>query len=104
MAFGTGISAQGTDAGEVRGLQKEIACGCWFTSKGKIKPFLIKMEDEDGEILTVQVLEIYSQEKKNYAGTPSVEFNIGIELQNRFRRVKLIYYQSENRWVLNFHT
>ncbi len=46
----------------------------------------------------------HSQEKRNYAGTPSVEFNIGIELQSRFRRVKLIYYQSENRWVLNFRT
>jgi len=102
LAFGIGINNPGTDAGEVRGLQKEIACGCWFTSKGKIKPFLIKMEEEDGEILTVQVLEIYSQEKKNYAGTPSVEFDVGIELQSRFCRVKLIYYQSENRWVLNF--
>ncbi len=63
---------------------------------------MIKMEDEDGEILTVQVMEICLQEKKNYARSPSVEFNIGIELQRRFCSVKLIYYQSENRWVFNF--
>ncbi len=53
---------------------------------------MIKMEDEDGEILTVQVMEICLQEKKNYARSPSVEFNIGIELQRRFCSVKLIYY------------
>ncbi len=67
-----------------------------------MKTFLLKIEEEDGEILTVQVMEIYSQEKKNYVGPLSVEFGIGIELQSRLRRVKLIYYQSENRWVFNF--
>ncbi len=67
-----------------------------------MKSFLIKMEDEDGKILTVQVMEIYSQEKKYYARIPPVEFNIAIALQRRFCRVKLIYYQSENRWALDF--
>lgn len=102
MAFGIGVNSQSADAGPIRGTLRDIACACWFTSKGNITPLMIKLQDEDGEIQTIRQIQVYSQEKKNYAGTPSIEFDCSIELQQRQVRVWLIYYVHENRWVLNF--
>lgn len=102
MAFGIGVNCQETNEGEVRGTQKEIACECWFTSKGKIIPLAIKVQDEDGELHMIRRIEVHSSEKKNYAGTPSIEFDCTIELFGTRYPVWLIYFQSENRWVMNF--
>ncbi len=102
MAFGIGTNTQGADAGAVRGLQKEIACECWFSSKGKITPLLIKLEDEEGAVQTVNQIRIHSQERKKYAGIPSIEYDCTLVLQERSMRARLIYYMTENRWVLNF--
>ena len=42
MAFGVGLHPPRADAGSVRGMQKEIACECWFTSTGKVMPLMLK--------------------------------------------------------------
>lgn len=102
MAFGIGINTQEASAGEVQGIQKEIACDCWFTSTGKMIPQMIKVQDEDGVIHKITRIQVCSQEKKNYAGIPSTEFDCMLILLNQKLRVRLIYYQTENRWVLNF--
>lgn len=104
MSFGIGVNSYGADAGKIRRIQKEIACECWFTKNGTITPVMIKLEDEDGEIQTIKQIEVFSQEKKNYAGIPSIEFDCRVELQNRFRHIWLIYYQSENRRVINLRS
>ena len=46
MAFGIGTNAGNTNAGTVKGTQKEIACECWFTSTGKMIPLMLKVKDE----------------------------------------------------------
>lgn len=102
MAFGIGINTQEASAGEVQGIQKEIACDCWFTSTGKMIPQMIKVQDEDGVIHKITRIQVCSREKKNYAGIPSTEFDCMLILLNQKLRVRLIYYQTENRWVLNF--
>lgn len=102
MAFGIGVNCQKTNAGPVRGKQQKIACECWFTSSGKITPLMIKLEDEEGGYQVIHSIIVHSQEKKIYAGTPSIEFDCTISLQGTNRRVWLIYYQDENRWVMNF--
>ena len=45
MAFGIGTTLKAPDAGPVKGIQKEVACECWFTSTGKITPLMIKVQD-----------------------------------------------------------
>lgn len=102
MAFGIGTNTSGTDAGSVRGTQKKIACECWFTSTGKVTPLMLKIQDEDGEIQTVREITVHSQEKKRYAGVPSIEYDCTLALNGQNVRVWLIYYQSESRWVINF--
>ena len=74
MAFGIGTNSLPTDAGMVKGKQKEVACECWFTSTGKITPLMLKVKDEDGEIRVIKEITVHSQETKRYAGSPSIEF------------------------------
>ena len=102
MAFGAGSGIPVADAGSVRGIQRNIACECWFTSTGKVIPRMLKIQDEDGEIRTIREITVHAQEKKRYAGVPSIEYDCTLVLHGRGVRAWLIYYQSENRWVINF--
>ncbi len=101
-AFGIGTNSGKADAGVVRGAQKEITCECWFTAKGKVIPLMIKVEDEDGEIRAIKQISIHRQEAKRYAGIPSIEFDCTLTILVQAIKAKLIYYQTENRWVINF--
>ncbi len=100
MAFGIGTNAQKADAGFIKGKQREIACQCWFTSKGKVTPLMLKIEDEDGEIRTVRQIQVLTQEEKRYAGVRSLEFDCIITILEQKIDVQLIYYKEENKWVL----
>ena len=100
MAFGIGTNAQKADAGFIKGKQREIACQCWFTSKGKVTPLMLKIEDEDGEIRTVRQIQVLTQEEKKYAGVRSLEFDCIITILEQKIDVQLIYYKEENRWTL----
>ena len=100
MAFGIGTNTQEADADFIKGKQREIACQCWFTSKGKVTPFMLKIEDENGEIRTVRQIQVLTQEEKRYAGVRSLEFDCIITILEQKIAVQLIYYKEENRWVL----
>lgn len=63
---------------------------------------MLKIEDEDGGIRTIREITVHSQEKKRYAGIPSIEYDCTLAFHGRSIRAWLIYYQSENRWVINF--
>lgn len=101
MAFGIGTNTQDADAGFIRGTQKEIACECWFTSTGKMIPLMIKVRDEDGEMLVIRKIRVHYQEKKKYAGIPSIEFDCTLIILEQGIPAKLIYYPTEGRWILN---
>ncbi|MCI8983208.1 MAG: hypothetical protein HFG78_12500 [Hungatella sp.] len=102
MAFGINVHSRQPDRGTgIRGTQKRIACECWFTSTGRIMPLMLKIEDEDGQIQTIKEIKVHSQEKKMYAGVPSIEYDCTLFARNREIRARLIYYQMESRWVLN---
>ena len=100
MSFGIGTNTQKTEAGFIKGKQKEIACECWFSSKGRVIPLMLKIEDEDGEIRTIRQIEVLSQEEKRYAGVRSLEFDCNITVLGQKIGVQLIYYKEENRWEL----
>ena len=103
MAFGIDTNPQKTDAGFIKGKQREIACQCWFTSKGKVTPLMLKVQDEDGEIRTVHQIRVLSQEEKMYAGMRSIEFDCVITILEQQIDVQLIYYKEKNKWVLVYH-
>ena len=104
MAFGTGTNTNLADipAGIIKGKQIKAACQCWCTSTGKVMPLMLKVQDEDGGIQTIREITVHSQEKKRYAGIPSIEYDCTLAVGERSVRAWLIYYQTEGRWVLNF--
>ncbi|MCI9439531.1 MAG: thioredoxin family protein [Lachnospiraceae bacterium] len=102
MAFRIGANSNGKDEGIVRGAQKEIGCQCWFTSTGRIMPLMIKLEDENGEIMVIREITVHSQEIKRYAGSPSVELECTLWLRENKMSARLIYYVTQSKWVLNF--
>ena len=101
MAFGIGTNCNNGDFGIVRGVQKEIACECWCSSKGNITPLMIKLLDEDGEFIIIRDIMIHSSQKRRYAGIPSMEYDCTLTANGRNIRAWLIFYQTEGRWVLN---
>ena len=100
MAFGIGENSQMADAGPVKGKQREIGFQCWFSSKGKVIPLMLKVQDEDGEIRTIRQIQVLSQEEKLFAGIASLEFNCIITILGQRISTRLIYYKEENKWVL----
>ena len=44
MAFGIDTNTQKADAGFIKGKQREIACQCWFISKGKVIPLMLDVQ------------------------------------------------------------
>ena len=62
---------------------------------------MLKVKDGDGEIRIIRQIEIHSREQKRYAGIPSIEFDCTLTILEQAIRARLIYYQTENRWVMN---
>lgn len=102
MEFGIGTNTKKPDAGSLKWEQREIACECWFTCSGKTTPIMIKVEDEDGEIRTIRQIQVHSQERKNYAGIPSEEYDCTIGILGQQLPVKIVHYLTESRWVICF--
>lgn len=91
---------QRSKAGAAGKREMEIACECWFTSKGQMRPLLFKYQDEQGEIHTIKELTVHSVEEKNLMASPCTEFGVTIKCQGIYMEVKLIFYKKECRWAL----
>ena len=100
MGFRLGEIADKTESGPLRGIQREIACECWFTSKGKSIPKLIKVMDEEGMVHTINEIRLLTTQEKAYAGIPTVEHLCQINLGGRMETVKLVYTKESCRWVI----
>lgn len=93
-------NTQQLNTGNTGKKEMEIACECWFTSKGKMQPLMFKYQDERGEIHTIKEIQVYSREEKNLVVSPYTEFGVTINCQGIYMKVKLIFYKKECRWVM----
>lgn len=91
MGFRLGDIADKTENGVLRGIQREIACECWFTSKGKSIPKLIMVMDEEGMLHTINEIQLLTTEEKTYSGIPTVEHLCRINLGGHTETVKLVF-------------
>lgn len=102
MGFRLGDIADVTDAGIIKGIQREIACDCWFTSNGKTIPRLIKVMDESGELHTLTNIELISTDVKNYSGIETIEHICKIRMGEQLKLVKLIFTKKLCKWTIVF--
>jgi hypothetical protein len=93
-------NTQQEDMGIVRKNEMEIACECWFTSKGKMQPLMLKYQDEQGEIHTIREIQVHSREEKKLVSSPYTEFDVTINCQGIYMKAKLIFYKKDCRWVM----
>lgn len=100
MGFRLGEIAERTDHGVLRGLQREIACECWFTSKGRSIPKIIKVMDEEGILHTIRDIQLLTSEEKTYSGIQTVEHLCRINLGGRTETVKLVFTKETCKWAL----
>lgn len=98
--FGIGTNTEGTNRGAIRGTQMEIACECWFTSKGNTMPLMLKFQDDEGIIQTIHDIQVNYSEEKNYAGISSIEYDCTIAYYEKKHLVKLIFFKEECRWIM----
>lgn len=68
MGFWLGDIADHTDSDTLHGIQREIACECWFTSKGKTVSKIIKVMDEEGMLHTIRKIQLLTLEEKSCSG------------------------------------
>lgn len=100
MGVRLGTVTEEKDAGLLKGVQRQIACDCWFTSGGKTIPRLIKVMDEDGTLQTIPVTQVLASEQKNYAGIHTVEHICRIPIGEREETVKLIFVNESCCWKI----
>ncbi len=80
--------------------EMNIACECWFTSKGEMHPLMFKYQDEEGEIHTIKEIQVNSREEKDLIVSPYTEFDVTINCQGIYMNTKLVFYKKECRWVM----
>lgn len=100
MAFGIGTNTQKADHGSIRGRQEDIACGCWFTSKGNMLPKFIKYQDGEGMIHTITGIEVLYCEKQNFCGIPMVSYSCRTVQGEREYFFTLLYHLEECKWKI----
>lgn len=100
MGFRLGDISDQTESGSIRGIQREIACDCWFTSSGKTIPRLIKVMDEEGFVHTITDIQVLFSEEKTFSGILTVEHVCKIALAGLEKTVKLIYTKENCKWVI----
>ena len=102
MGFMPGKIMETTDAGVLKGIQKEIACECWFTSTGNTIPRFIKIMNEEGQIFCGQVLSVEGTEQKRFSGIETVEHICRISFCEKEQIVKLILNKIDCKWKIIF--
>lgn len=83
-----------------RNRQMDVACECWFTSRGDTIPLAVKFPDEYGEYVMIKDVQVDCAKKKYYCGVPAVEYRCRLPLNGRITPVRLIFYLEECRWVM----
>ncbi len=100
MGFLLGDIAERTEHGALHGIQREIACECWFTSKGRSIPKIIKVMDEEGVLHTIREIQLLTSEEKTYSGIRTVEHLCRIHIGGRMETVKLVFTKETCKWAL----
>lgn len=100
MAFETGMNMELPDEGKIKGRQEEVACSCWFTSKGRTIPKMVKFQDAEGGLHELNSIRVAYTQKKRYCGIPALEYACDTVIEGKKWSFKLIFYIEECRWVI----
>lgn len=100
MGMGIGTNTDRADRGRMLGTQIPVACSVWFTSTGRIIPKLIKYQDYDDCLHTLQEFQIIYQEEKYYCGISMIEYECEYIDSEQLYPFRLLYYIEQKEWKL----
>lgn len=100
MPFGIGTNTQEADEGRPKGVFREVAVACWFTSTGRAMPMMLKFQDEEGNIRQMEQLRVCSSCRKRYAGIPVWEYACTTAADGREQPFLLQFYPERCEWRL----
>lgn len=98
MAFAIGMETEKQQERGVQGRYRKVAVGCWFTSTGKAIPKMIKYEDDQGCLRTLQEIRVLKSDCKYYAGIQSRKYDCQTVINGREWCFSLLYHPDENTW------
>ena len=105
MSMGIGTNTRKPDEGKLKKDDlREIACGVWFTSTGTAMPKMIKYQDDEGMIHSIDQIHVQTREKKYYCGILIHEYRCSTVAQGQEYLFRLYYYAEENRWKLSWES
>ncbi|HIS32080.1 MAG TPA: hypothetical protein IAB44_11120 [Candidatus Limivivens intestinipullorum] len=84
----------------VAGKYRKAAVSCWFTSKGRSIPQLVKYEDEEGRIRCIRQIRLLKAEEKYFAGIRMKRYDCCSQEDGIRRNFILLYHVEEGTWDL----
>lgn len=100
MAFGIGINTEHPEHTQPKGDFQEAAVGCWFTSKGESTPLMMKVQTDQGEIVTVKDILLLTSEKQWYAGIMTVKYRCQAIINGVMKEFVLLFRPDECTWKI----
>jgi len=100
MAFPVEHNIEVTKERAIKGRLRDAAVDCWFTSTGRSIPHLIKFENEEGQICTLNNIRVLKSEQKMYAGILTHKYVCQTVNNDTEKEFTLAYYPDESKWKL----
>lgn len=100
MAFGIGMDAIQKEHAAPKGELRNVAVKCWFTSKGRSFPLMMKIETEQGEILSVDHIQMLTAQQQNYAGILTWNYRCLAEANGQVFEFTLLFTPEDCSWKL----
>lgn len=100
MLMGNDKINKKADAGNVKGTQRGVAVGVWYTATGVAMPKLIRYQLADQSIKTIYPIYVTHHEKKNYCGIPAIEYFCSAVIDDLRYEFKLIFYVEKGEWKI----
>ena len=78
--------------------RKPCACMSWTTASGEITPIMVKIQDEDGEIVELRNIEVLRTEKHEEYNRTMWIFKCRAPRGNMYQTFNLSYFSVMNKW------
>ncbi|WP_143468343.1 hypothetical protein [Lachnoclostridium sp. An181] len=99
MAFEYGTPILKRESPVKRRCFSDAAVLCWFTSKGRAIPLLVKLQEGD-EIIKLQNIKVHSLTEQFYAGIQTWEYECSAYDENKEYLFLLQYFPENKRWKI----
>lgn len=72
----------------------------WCTSKGELKPLMAKIEDEEGEVRTIENIQVLTKEAQFYAGSKSIKYKCQAVISEQMQEFILLFCPEDCLWKM----